>query len=337
MNKYAYVYSKHMTDKIHILSMQLTICEYLKDLFDTYTIEEITDDIIKNYDVICMDGFLFYELWFPEHILYKQLDIIKQCKNICIMTRDLHETSFDATIKNYINPNLVNGIFRPPKNILSGYTKCKLILEKYNIKNIISLYDCDEFTRLINFTKCKPYILNLHVDTKIFTNLNMCRDIDILIYGADYYPMYPRRNTIKNVVKTMNITYHIIDANIFHNANTCDHGLAKLLNRSWLTLCTCSVYDYLVLKYFEASACGSVVVGNMAQQGKNIWQNNYIDIPNDASNDEIKKIIYDALADKEKLLSISQIMYDKISSEYNYSQYAKKLKNICDDIVNKLI
>ena len=316
--------------------MQLTIRDYLKDLFDTYDLRQITSDISEKYDVICIDGYILNERWLNITTIHKYLDMIKQCKNICIMTRDLHEETFDKSLINLVRSRIIDGVYQPPKEILSGYTKYKSILDNFCIKNIISVYECDELSKLINFTGCNPYILSLHVDTKIYKNLSIKRDIDILFYGEDYYPIYPRRNIIKNVVQTMNIKHYTIkrDAAGLYDPNNCDHGLAKLLNRSWLTLCTCSVYDYLVLKYFEASACGSVVVGNMAQQGKNIWQNNYIDIPNNADNDEIKKIIYDALADKEKLLSMSQIMYDKVSSEYNYSEYAKKLKNICDDVVN---
>lgn len=331
--KYAYVYSSEMCNgKNHILSIQLTICNYIKNLFDPIELREITNDIINKYDVICVDGFVLPELRIPHEKAHRYLDIIRNCKNICVLTRDLHEHTFDGRCVPTVTKDMINGIYVPKKGIDRGYIQCKARLEKYNVKNIISIYDCNEFDNLINFTKCNPYILSLHVDTKIFKNLNIKRDIDVLVYGADYYPIYPLRNNVKRVVKKMNIKHHVMDPCPYYDPNKCNNGLANLLNRSWLTLCTCSVYDYLVLKYFEASACGSVVVGNMAKQGKEIWEDNYINIPNNATDNEIMQIITMALENKERLTQIGEKMCQKISSEYNYDQYAIKLKAICDDI-----
>jgi glycosyltransferase involved in cell wall biosynthesis len=130
----------------------------------------------------------------------------------------------------------------------------------------------------------------------------------------------------------MSVKYHIIDPPNSFNPKICEQGLALLLNKAWLTVCKCSIYNYLVLKYFEASACGSVVVGNMASQGKNIWEDNYIHIPDDASDNQIKHIITDALANKEKLRKISETMSQKINLNYSYESFAKKFYNLCNNI-----
>lgn len=334
--RYAYIYSQKIcTGKYHVLSMQLTIAKYIKDLIDPIEITTITTDLAEKYDVICIDGFAINENYAEINQIYQYLQIIKCCKNVCVLTRDMHEWTFSKDRK--LQFECLRGgnsakRYCPKYNIGNGYKKFKSMLDKFNINNIISIYDCPEFTTLINYIQCKPYLLPLHIDTQIFKNLNTEKDIDILIYGDDIYSVYPLRNTIKKVVKTMDIKYHIIDPTSKYDSKLFDQGLAKLLNRSWLTVCTCSVFDYLVLKYFEAAACGSVVVGNMASQGKDIWQDNYIDIPNNASSGEISAIILAALSDKTKLKKIADTMQDKISSEYNYNQYAAKLKNICDDI-----
>ncbi|XWV26186.1 hypothetical protein QJ857_gp0892 [Tupanvirus soda lake] len=340
MVRYAYVYSQEACDYklIHILKMQLTIGKYISKYMDVLEISSLTVDIVKKYDVICIDHYAINENWLCESNIYTYLNVISECKNICILTRDLHEWTFYKTplLRNEFNgKNTYNGPVHVPQNKIDiGYMKLKKIMSLYNIKYIISIYDCEEFVRLTNYIGCKSYVLSLHIDTNIFKKLNINRDIDILIYGADYYKIYPLRNKIKNIVKTMNIKYHIIEPLSGFDKKKCDKGLAMLLNRSWLTLCTGSVFNYLVLKYFEASACGSVVIGNMPKQGEEIWGNNYINISYDWSDEQIKHTILNALSDKAKLQYISTTMSDKIKKYYNYEEYSKKLVKICDSIAS---
>lgn len=337
MKKYAYVYAPQICISTHILSLQLTLVNYLEDNFDIIEIEKITKESIEKYDVVCVDHFAIDTIFSCKNKIEEYLKILSCNKNVAIITRDLHEWTFcgyqECTVVKFRDRNLKN---IHPSNVIFkediGYVSLKKLVDSYSIKNIISLYDCSEFNHLINYTKCNPHIVSLHVDTQIFKNLNIEKDIDILIYGADLQWVYPLRNKIKNVVKNMNIKYHIIDDVHRHNKNNWNQGLANLLNRSWLTVCTCSIFDYLVQKYFEATACGSVVIGNMATQGKEIWKDNYIDIPHDASDTLIQNTIINALANKEKLKKMSDIMSKKISTEYNYNQYSLKLKNVCEKI-----
>ncbi|XWV26189.1 hypothetical protein QJ857_gp0889 [Tupanvirus soda lake] len=338
MKRYAYVYSIEQCNnkKNNILSIQATIKKYVETYFDSIDITTLTKEIAASYDVICVDHFAIKENLVSKDNILKYLNILKHCKNVCLLTRDLHEWTFSndsSLLKEFSSPSELKIIYRPKNEIGLGYQNLRNIMNNYNIKYIVSLYDCDELVKIVNYVKCKSYVLSLHVDTNIYKNLGLNRDIDVLIYGADLYKVYPLRNKIKKVVREMKIKYHIIEPSPAYNPNTCNEGLANLLNRSWLTVCTASVFDYLVLKYFEASACGSVVIGNMPTQGKNIWENNYIDIPNDASDDQIKNIITNALSNKKMLEKIGNHMSRKIANEYNYETYALKLKNICENII----
>ena len=338
MIKYAYIYSMDSAknNRKYIPSMQLTICKYIKNFFDPIEIKSITKDIIDKYDVICLDHFAINDFWVNMYMMEPFLNIIANCKNICLLTRDLHEWTFFS--KGKLRNKMVQESHRlgipyvPTDNIGIGYQSLNILLNKYNIKNIISIYDCTEFNNLVNYTNSRPYILPLHVDTNIFKNMQIQRDIDILIYGSDCYQIYPLRNRLKQTVSKMNVKSHIIKSTEKYHKDTFDDGLAKLLNRSWLCVCTCSVFDYLVLKYFEASACGAVVIGNMASQGKPIWQDNYIDVPPASTDEQISNIILDALSNKEKLSAMSKIMSDKIIQEYNYDAYSVKLNDICDKL-----
>ena len=54
-------------------------------------------------------------------------------------------------------------------------------------------------------------------------------------------------------------------------------------------------------KYFETSMSNSVVCGDMPKDGEKIWNNNYIKLTNEMSDDEIISVIKNALTDKNKL------------------------------------
>ncbi|MCA9748906.1 MAG: glycosyltransferase, partial [Romboutsia sp.] len=101
---------------------------------------------------------------------------------------------------------------------------------------------------------------------------------------------------------------------------------------SWLAIATPSEYDYLVAKYFEISACNTVVVGNMANSGRHIWNDNFIEINEKMSDIEIIETIKKALNDKKMIKDKAKIMYELIQTEYNMIKYAEKIKKILNKI-----
>ena len=58
----------------------------------------------------------------------------------------------------------------------------------------------------------------------------------------------------------------------------------------------------------------SVVCGNMATDGFKIWDNNYIELLPEMSDDEIIDILLKALNNKQKLKSIMENMNNKIKN-----------------------
>lgn len=358
MKKYGYIYSISSINnkEVETLSIQSIIYKYINsicditqkssttnDIIDNYDviciegiidvieISTVTNDIINNYDVICIDYNVINEYWTDISIIEKYLRIIKKCEHVCLLMENSHQWIF-TNDKKYCT-NVLDGtknleFYMKYHNIILGYIKLKKITEDYNIKNIISPHECDESSFLTEYLKCKSHILNLHIDNDIFRNTNIDRNIDILIIDENNGEIYPLQNKIKEIVKTMNIKYHIIN-----RKDVNDHKLALILNDSWLTLCTSSVFAYLEFKYFEASACGSVIIGNMNKQGTDIWNDNYVNIDINSSDEEFKNIILITLSNKEKLRKIGNFMSEKIKNEYTYKQYIEKFKNICDNIM----
>ena len=322
MKKYIYIYSEKTAavTKTPMMFLQKLICENLRSDFDFMDIMYIDDDNLKKYQIIFLDFYAIYAKYINLLLIEKQMNFIGKCKNVALITRDLHFGTFIDTNKNY------------------GYDVMKSMIKKLNVKYIISNYACVEFTYIINITNCIPYVLSHHLDTKIFYANNLAeKNIDVFVFGADFPHVYPTRNRIKKIVSTMNINKVILNHGDVRHSKYRYDGLANIMRNSWLTVATPSIYNYLVMKYFEASACGSVVLGNMADQGKDIWQDNFIEIKPSNTDDEIKNIIMNALNNKEKLLEISEKMSKKINNEYDYKNYGEKLGDIANDITYKYL
>lgn len=143
---------------------------------------------------------------------------------------------------------------------------------------------------------------------------------DILLFGAmlrEHYPFRSRLYRILSTMKNLRIKLMLKSGHIpQQSGDIFGSALIEKLSKSRLIIATKSKYDYLVRKYFEVSAAGSVVLGNMATDGEEIWGDNYVHIDESMTDGEIKAIIQKALSDKEDLEEKSQRMEDKIFSEH---------------------
>ena len=73
---------------------------------------------------------------------------------------------------------------------------------------------------------------------------------------------------------------------------------------------------------------GSVICGDMPEDGKEIWENNYIHVDKNMSDEEIENIILNSLLDKEKLNQFSKKSLKLMENNY--------LRLYADDLYNKI-
>lgn len=220
-----------------------------------------------------------------------------------VMVQDLHEEDYKGGVQGlikYLNMYHINGIITPYVNT-ENINKVRAGVPRLNIVWV-------------------PH----HIDHNMFKNYSMSKKYDILLFGNDHPKFYPFRNRVIKLLETkgneVGIVVHKVPRprNYFkYNASVSNASLSKLMNQSWLTLCTSSKLDYLLGKYFEASFSSSVVCGNMASDGIMIWENNYVHIDESMNDSEILQIILNSLKNKEKLKNMSEIM--EIKMEENYS------------------
>ena len=173
------------------------------------------------------------------------------------------------------------------------------------------------------------HLLPHHIDTNYFKNYNQPKTYDIMLFGNDSKAFYPFRNRLFKLILENKTKYKVDHIprprNYFKfNKNICNDALSKRINRAWLTVCTQSKYEYLLGKYFETSMSHSVVVGDMPNNGKDIWGHNYIHLSPDMSDQQILDVLDHALQDKPNLQQIAQNM-DQVMTHYSLDLYPQKL------------
>lgn len=198
-------------------------------------------------------------------------------------------------------------------------------LKEYNFKGIITPY--------LNTTATNPLkneLPNLkfihiphHIDENKFKDWGLEKNCDIFLFGNCVKSRYPFRNRLVQILESLKNKYNIVlwnnlmTRNYFRfNPKISNENLSKQINKSWLCICTKSYANVLLGKYMETSMSSSCVLGNMPTDGKEIWKNNYIHIDENMTDNEIIKIIENALKDKNKLQNNIKIMKEQMNKFY---------------------
>jgi len=194
-------------------------------------------------------------------------------------------------------------------------------LKQHKIKGIITPYSHTEGTNFIkeNIPNLKIIHIPHHIDSNYFKDWENKKVNDIFIFGNINKTIYPFRHRLDKLLKNNKDKFNLVHwdgiRNYFKfNQKKSNDNLSKIINQSWLTICTSSKFNLLLGKYFETSMSNSVVCGNMATDGFKIWDNNYIELLPEMSDDEIIDILLKALNNKQKLKSIMENMNNKIKN-----------------------
>lgn len=272
-------------DEIDTININKYNLIYLEDFFNN-------DNPNENYE----NYFLIISYVLTPMIAYKSLNnnlypteneenlkmnkIANFCGKKILTIHDIHDYTFDGGYDTFIK-------------------YCKLLKIDYVIGNYIYNKEYYIINNLLNSLKIKHCVISNLVRCNIFKDYKEEKQYDILIYGHMAH-CYPLRCRMKNIIlKQSNLwKTRVIDVNELH-----DSELSKEINKSYLSVATCSIYEYLVLKYFEIPFSESLIIGNMPKQGEFFFdKNDYVDINMDMSDDEIINIINNVLIDKKSIL-----------------------------------
>ena len=225
----------------------------------------------------------------------------------CILVQDLHGNTYLEGLK-----GLINYTNKFMTDVISPYTDNSLYNEY--------VQSCPD----INFNVCAH-----HIDTDHFKDRGEQKRFHILLFGNDTENTYPFRHRLFKLIEDNNTHFTVCRIprirNYFkYQDKFSNSNLSKIMNSSYLTVCTASKHDYLLGKYFETSMSGSVVLGNMPKQGDSIWNNNYIHVDDSMDDNQILNTIHDALENTTKLENIAQNMIRPMQ-KYSLDNYSQNL------------
>ncbi len=109
-----------------------------------------------------------------------------------------------------------------------------------------------------------------HVNTKIFKNYLMQKDLNMLLMGAKDKNVYPlRHKIIKKLKKNPDFLYHRHPGyrNIENTENQfVKENYAKEINRAKVFFTCDSIYQYPILKFFEVPACHTLLLAPSSKE-----------------------------------------------------------------------
>lgn len=212
------------------------------------------------------------------------------------------------------------------------------VIKHFNYSHILYKYNCVQMNYIKNECKNVEFINFEHyVDNNIFKNKHTKKDIDILLYGniSDFYPFRNRLLHIFN--KCENIVFKYIEYPGFGDRTKCkyepiiNNNLADIINRSHITICTCSIFNYKVKKYIEVPLCNSVLCGNYPNIEKAIFNNDeMILLQEEWSDDDIKDYVLKRLHNIDKM---NLTTMEEKSKNYTYDKGVIKFDEIIKQII----
>ncbi len=315
---------------------------FVRDIFRTYQgfnrffkIIDIRDYRANENDanVTIIDRFAMFMALYYEHVPYETLlEGLAGTKNLVFMTSDLHSWS--------IFPDLHSAdLATSDLNLHSNnYDRLFQMFDRLEIRHLITCYDCPELTQITSLRPdLKTYVINLHVDTNIFKDHGLTKTHDVIIYGSTIQSAYSfRRRMAQLLLESGKFKVLKLELNQqLYDKENCGEGLACKINQSWLGLATVTTFDYLVGKYFEISACRSVVLGDMNEQGRAIFGSRYVHVDEKMSDAQILSIVECALDNREWLREQADHMYRVMHAEYTLADNERKLFQIANAIANE--
>jgi hypothetical protein len=299
---------------------------------------DIDDDInninIKNYDTVIFGWNMTY---ISKYYTLKRDFYLKYVKDL--------ET--DIQIKNFIlpfmdikNKYLIIQDFNCNHDYLNGLNGLTKFLIDNKINNIITPY-----LKNNGIEKIKKNIKNIniihmqhHINSNYFKNWKLEKKYDIFIFGNISKKFYPFRWRLYNLLKKyqddLNILFWEGIRNYFKfKKNISNENLSKCINKSWITICTSSKFKLVLGKYMETSMSGSVICGDLPEDGKDTWKGNMIEINENMTDDQIINIISKYLDDKNELNKIINNCIKKTEKFY-LKNFSKKLYQKITEKVN---
>lgn len=262
-------------------------------------------------------------------------DILRNLSRIpdFILLNDLHPT-YCPYIRGIEETTIPVGVFM--HDLHYKKSRRKRLVEKGNVSVIFAHYR-DAFLEWYPEFENRFVWLPHHVETSIFKDYKIGKNIDYLMMGALFPSFYPLRASMYNQLKVAsNFKYHKHPGyKRIGKGDLTGEMYAKELNRSKIFFTCDSIYHYPVLKYFEVPACNTLL---LASSSKELADLGFIDGKTFVAVNE-KNVMQKAayyLKNEQERVKIARAGYEMVHANHTTSKRAEVLmEHIENVIVNK--
>lgn len=217
--------------------------------------------------------------------------------------------------------------FYESKKIHQFCTKYKLKNILFSMKHKVLKEKLLQYNRNYNILTLHHYF---HLD--LFPNQIPEKKYDILLYGFCDKGKYPLRLFFKNVLEKYKNKYRIKIIPLPHyklrSWSVTGKKLYHEISKSYITVATTSIYDFLIKKYQEIPLCGSMIMGNIPTNYSDIYTKDTIINIERMNENEIIKKIDDSLSNKKKLLEKTRKLQKKMREMFSMENIVKELKTV---------
>ena len=219
--------------------------------------QHLRDEFSRHYDVV------YYGHGYPNK---GQKDISKVVKELgpfdCILSWDQTYCGYFDSIKDIPIAKAVFLVDYVPT--VGKHNKCEEFIRKheFDVAFLRSNYMLQLFTERKRQKripeKTHPILLPFGVDTTIYKDLKLSRHIDVAAIFSMVSWAYPRRPALVAAVKKMEI--NVLTGGHNQQGRILYENYVEAINRSKIFINSNGTYNSVLMKYFEAMACGALLV-----------------------------------------------------------------------------
>ncbi len=217
----------------------------------------------------------------------------------------------------------------------SHIDKQKKFMNENNIKYIFSFYR-DAFKKFYPEYLDRMFWFPHWVNTDVFKDYKLNKDIDYLLMGIIYKKVYPLRGEILETMKDEpGFLYHKHPGYIFSTGPNEYVGekYAREINRAKIFITEDSIYHYPVSKYYEVLACNTLLLATASKELEDLGfipRETFVTINKDNFVSEAKYY----LSHEKEREEIAKKGYEMVRKRHSAQKRASEFVNILQDILS---
>lgn len=178
------------------------------------------------------------------------------------------------------------------------------------------------------------------VNTALFRDHGLAKEWDVILYGNLDEEIYPLRARLARLLAgASDLRVRHIGHPGYYPAGGADSAgvvagarLSREINRSRIGIATSSVFRCVMAKYFEIAASRTLVAGDMPEEGREIFGDDFLELDGAMSDRELLDALRAHLADPARLRAKTDAAYRRVHAEHSTDAFAGRLLELLDGL-----